>query len=198
MDTRLRDLAVRLGLTAAEAAALALLAGGAVAVCAVLWWTGRPAVTEPLAPPVVTASPTTPTSLLVHVAGAVHQPGVQRLPDGARVADAIAAAGGVTSEAALSALNLARPLSDGEQILVPETATALPAAASGAATGPLDLNLATAEALEGLPGVGPVLAARIVAHRDRIGRFRDVSELQDVPGIGPARFAELEPLVVVR
>ena len=197
-----------LGLTAAEVVALAILLLGAVAATGVLWWTGRP---QPAAAPVVIAATATPTpaptegEVVVHVSGAVATPGVHRLPAGARVADAIAASGGATGEAAVDALNLARVLDDGEQVHVPTAAEAAAAAVapsgggSGAVDGEgiVDLNRATADDLEALPGVGPVLAERILAHREEIGGFTDVGQLLDVSGIGPAVLADLEPRVRV-
>lgn len=144
--------------------------------------------------------------LVVHVAGAVHSPGVVQLRAGDRVADALQAAGGATDDASLASLNLARPLVDGEQVLVPTVAEAAtagpgePAAAAGAQLpdGRLDLNSATAAELEELPGVGPVLAGRIVAHREEHGPFADAAELREVSGIGEATWASLRDLVGVR
>lgn len=148
--------------------------------------------------------------VVVHVAGQVVAPGVVSLPAGARVAEAIEAAGGATDLALLDAVNLARTLVDGEQVRVPgpgETVAPLPTppapgpggegGAAGAERAPLDLNAATIADLDELPGVGPVMAERIVAHREAIGGFAAVTQLLEVSGIGPARFAELEPRVRV-
>lgn len=154
--------------------------------------------------------------LVVHVAGAVQRPGVYRLPPGARVADAVAAAGGAKAQAWLDAINLAAPLADGVQVFVPARGQPAPAAAwppaatagdgarggagvaVGGAAAPLDLNAADARALEALPGIGPSLAARIVEYRARHGPFRRVEDLLAVPGIGPRTLERLRPLVVVR
>lgn len=144
--------------------------------------------------------------LVVHVAGAVHTPGVVQLRAGDRVADALDAAGGPTADASLASLNLARPLVDGEQVLVPTAGEAASAAPGEAAPstgaelpdGRLDLNSATAAELEELPGVGPVLAGRIVAHRDEHGPFADAAQLREVSGIGEATWASLRDLVGVR
>jgi competence protein ComEA len=158
------------------------------------------------------AEPGAPTGsvLVVHVAGAVHRPGVVELRGGDRVADALEAAGGATTDASLSSLNLARPLVDGEQVLVPtvaeeEAAGAVGAEGGGAAAGAselpdgrLDLNAASPAELEELPGVGPVLAARIVAHREEHGPFSDAAQLREVSGIGEATWASLRDLVGVR
>lgn len=134
--------------------------------------------------------------VVVHVVGAVAHPGVVRLALGARVADAIGAAGGSTPDADLSAVNLARVLTDGEQLVVPVTGAVPAVTATDAATGLLDLNSADADALDALPGVGPVLAGRIVDRRDA-RPFTTVDELDEVPGIGPALLEDLRPLVRV-
>ncbi len=121
-----------------------------------------------------------------------------RLPKGARVADAVARAGGLTRRAERSGVNLAAPVSDGEQVLVPErgAAAAAPGAAAAAAAGPVSLSTATAEQLDTLPGIGPVTAQKIVTYRQQHGSFTSVDGLDAIPGIGPARIAELQGLVV--
>lgn len=146
--------------------------------------------------------------VVVDVEGRVRRPGLQHLPPGSRVADAVRAAGGTTAGAILTALNLARLLADGEQVAVPGPGDPAPAAAGtgagagagtpgGSASGPLDLNAATQAGLDALPGVGPVLAERIVAWRAQHGRFTSVDELTEVPGIGPKALERLRPLVRV-
>ncbi|MBB2921377.1 ComEA family DNA-binding protein [Cellulomonas cellasea] len=143
--------------------------------------------------------------VVVHVVGQVARPGIVELPEGSRVTDALTAAGGPSSSADLAGLNLARVLVDGEQVAViaaGEAATAVPAGpgpGGGAASpaGPLDLNTADAAALDELPGIGPVLAGRIVAWREEHGRFRSLDELADVEGIGPALLERLTPMVRV-
>jgi competence protein ComEA len=136
----------------------------------------------------------------VHVAGAVREPGVFRLRAGQRVDDAVRRAGGATGKADLSAVNLAAPLEDGRQILVPVRAdegAAAAAAAPGAAPARVNLNTATAEQLDTLAGVGPATAAKILAHREQHGSFGSVEELADVPGIGERRLAALRDVVTV-
>lgn len=130
--------------------------------------------------------------VVVHVVGAVAEPGLVRLDAGARVADALDAAGGPTAEADLTAVNLARAVVDGEQIHVPVPGEALAPATGGdgaggvgGGTGLVDVNRADAATLETLPGVGPVLAQRIVAWREEYGPFRHVDDLGEVSGIGP-------------
>jgi competence protein ComEA len=137
----------------------------------------------------------------VHVAGRVRHPGLVQLPAGSRVQDAIRAAGGATSGADLDAINLARKLTDGEQVLVPGLGDPVPqpapgAAGPGAPSAPLDLNSATVEQLDTLPGVGEVTAGRIVAYRTA-HPFTAVDELLEVPGIGQRRFDQLKDLVTV-
>ena len=148
--------------------------------------------------------------VVVHVAGAVQQPGVVELARGARVIDAVEAAGGGLAEADLDRLNLAALLVDGERILVqrigdppaPEAASSAGSpvpggAVPGATTGLVNLNTATAAQLEELPGIGPSYAAAIITERDRRGGFRSINELREVRGIGEKRFADLRDLVTV-
>src|SRR5262245_27474610 len=143
---------------------------------------------------------TRPARALVHVVGAVVAPGVVELDAGARVLDALAAAGGATPDADLQQLNLAAPIADGQRVAVPRVGEVLAAPADGGAatpTGPLNLNIATAAELEALPGIGPSLAAAILAEREKVGRFESVDDLKGVRGIGEQRFADLKDLVTV-
>jgi competence protein ComEA len=140
---------------------------------------------------------------VVDVTGAVHRPGVYRLPASARVQTAVSRAGGPTGRADLAAVNLAAKVTDGAQIVVPLRATAAgagtggtPAPAGGAApAGPINLNTATVEQLDTLDGVGPVTAQKILAYRQQHGGFGSVSELDRIPGIGPKRLAALRTKV---
>ena len=137
---------------------------------------------------------------LAAVAGAVNRPGLYRLAAGSRVDDAIKLAGGATAEADLDALNLASKVKDGDKVLVPKRGAGAGGSGSGGAPGQsstVNLNTATADQLDALPGIGPALAQRIVAYREQHGGFRTVDELQKVPGIGPAKFAQLKDLVGV-
>ena len=151
------------------------------------------------------SDPTTsvPTTVLVHVAGAVLEPGVYELNPGARVRDAIVAAGGPTGSADWNAVNLAAVVADATRIYVPVVGEEMPAeVAVGSGTGlasgpvgPVDVNRATPDELDTLPGVGPATATAIVAERERNGPFVDVDDLDRVPGIGPAKIDALRDLV---
>ena len=143
--------------------------------------------------------------VVAHVAGAVVRPGLYRLGGAPRIADAIDAAGGPAPEADLDAVNLAAPVADGERVYQPRRGEPPPplaatgsGGAAGAAAGPLDLNTATVEQLDTLPGIGPATAAAIVAYRQEHGRFASVDELLEVRGIGEAKLADLRSKVRVR
>lgn len=176
-----------------------------------------PRLPSALSPASVAATPSTsatPRKIIVSVVGKVGRPGLVTLSDGARVADALHAAGGVAPGAKITALNLARRLADGEQIYVgipvppgaspvaPVPGSPVPGAAagtaSGAPAGKVDLNTATAEQLDELPGIGEVTAQSILDWRAEHGRFSSVSQLNDVDGIGEVRFGKLKDLVEVR
>jgi competence protein ComEA len=137
--------------------------------------------------------------VFVNVVGAVRRPGLYRLKDGSRVADAVTRAGGPTPKAQIELLNLAARIADGEQIVVPRRGVAGPAAAAASggavATGPVHLNSATLEQLDALPGVGPVTAQKILDYRQQHGAFGSVDELDAIVGIGPARLEQLRGLV---
>jgi competence protein ComEA len=170
---------------------------------------GAAAVTPPVAAAGRAATGTSgPGVVLVHVVGQVRRPGVVTLPAGARVEEALQAAGGATAKADLVRVNLARPVVDGEQIVVPKPGEPITGAAAvggapagvgsaGVATGPVDLNTAGLAELDTLPGVGPVLAQRILDWRAQNGRFSTVDELGEVSGIGEKVLANLRPLVRV-
>jgi competence protein ComEA len=217
------DWRARLGGALADVRPARVVAGVvtvAVTVLAATWLLRAPAPpveallppARPLAAPASSAVPlpttTTASVVVVQAAGAVAQPGVYRLPVGARVADVIAAAGGVTADADPAAVLLAALVVDGERVYVPRVGEVPPAvvaaptpAGSGSAgttpSGPVNLNTATADDLDELPGVGPATAAAIVAHRDAAGAYASVDQLLDVKGIGPAKLEALRPLVTV-
>ena len=176
-----------------------LIAGLALAVVLVLGVRHLADRARPPAPMVaaeisdVRAEPT--PKLVVHVVGAVRRPGLYRLSDRSRIADAVKRAGGPTRHADLSAVNLAAPIADGVQVVVPARthspaapSSAGPAAAPG---GPVHLNTATLEQLDALPGVGPVTAQKILDYREQHGAFSSIDELDAIPGIGPARLEQL-------
>jgi competence protein ComEA len=179
-----------------------LLAVGALAlaVAAFFAWRSQPTPT-PLPPP-RPISPSTASAtakVTVHVVGKIRKPGVYLLPSGARVADAVRAAGGAARGASTGSLNLARRLIDGEQIVVgaPAGSAAPGSPVTDPAAAVLDLNSATTDQLEQLPGVGEVLAARITEFRDRHGGFSSVEQLREVSGIGPRKYEEIKPKVRV-
>jgi competence protein ComEA len=181
-----------------------VLALAGVAVLAALaaalgMWLSRPVLEQPPAlpvsvPPTAAHSAETgrPGPLVISVVGRVARPGLVTVPDGSRVADVLRAAGGALPDADLTQLNLARKVSDGEQIAVgvPQAAPA-----AGQPPGKVDLNTATQTDLETLPGVGPAMAQRILQWRAKNGRFRSVDQLREVDGIGATRFDHLKDLV---
>jgi competence protein ComEA len=158
--------------------------------------------------PRASASPSVAAELVVDVAGKVRHPGLYRLPTGSRVDDAVHAAGGALPGTNLVSLNLAAKVADGQQIVVgvpggagggvPGQPAGSPgAAAGGSPGGAVNLNAATIEQLESLPGVGPVLAQHILDWRTAHGGFTSIGQLQDVSGIGPAKFAAIKDLVAL-
>jgi competence protein ComEA len=162
----------------------------------------RPQAEAGLAPPALPPTETAPgpaAALVVDVVGAVRRPGLYRLEAGARIADAVTRAGGATAKADLAQVNLAAPLADGEQVVVPGRGSGAPGTAAGApgasASGPVHLSTATLEQLDTLPGIGPVTAQKILDYRQEHGAFTSVDELDAVPGIGPARLDQLKDLV---
>lgn len=192
-------------LVAASVATLIVGAGG-------LWLASSPpppteaslpmASTTTIDVPLASSTTTVPAFVLVHVAGAVIRPGVYELWAGARVRDAIDAAGGPSESADWNALNLAAVVVDASRVYVPVVGEALPAApvlgsdgAGAVRSGPIDVNRATAAELDELPGVGPATAAAIVTERERNGPFAGVDDLDRVPGIGPAKLEALRDLV---
>ena len=182
-----------------------LLALAATVAIALLRGSGSPGETVPLGEHSgeveQSAAPFAGRELYVHVFGAARAPGLYRLSDGARVVDAVAAAGGFTDDADHGAVNLARLLSDGEQLYLPGLGEAAPAggapAGAVAGDGRINLNTASAADLDGLPRIGPAMAERIVAWRDTNGRFTSIEDLLAVPGIGEKTLESLRALVTV-
>lgn len=220
-------LRLRCGLEPRTLAALTVVLVAAAVFAAVHFWSVRPQTVrapdpvnerahapapDPMTDPVHTPEPSpgppaTPGPdgrIVVDVSGKVRRPGIYPLPSGARVADALRAAGGVRPGVDITGLNRARVLLDGEQVVVGAPPGALASGATGGAgtgspggpaAGPVSLNSATVEQLDTLPGVGPVLAQHILDYRTQHGGFRSVDELREVNGIGDRRFADLQPLV---
>ena len=184
--------------------ALAIVAAVVVCVAAFFAWRARPHATPvPSAVAAMSAAPmaapsSSPAMVVVAVNGRVHKPGLVRLASGSRVADAIDAAGGVLPDTDLTALNLARKVVDGELIVV--GAPAPPAGGGPAAGAPgaqINLNTATLTELQTLPGIGQVLAQRILDYRTAHGQFQSVNELRQIDGIGAATFEKLKDKVTV-
>lgn len=172
---------------------LAVVGGvAAVVVFFIAWHSGPRQDPVPVVSASTLISSPDPAELVVAVSGQVVRPGLVRLPPGSRVADAIQAAGGPLPGVDLSTVNLARKLNDGELIAV-----GVPAAGDPASPAKVNLNTAALAELDTLPGVGPVLAQRIIDHRTRRGPFRSVDDLRQVDGIGAETFARLKDLVVV-
>jgi competence protein ComEA len=180
------------------------VAAGAGVVPSTLPPPTAPATTAPVA--------SVPQPIVVHVAGAVNQPGVFTLPPGSRANAAVEAAGGPAPDGELDGLNLATPLTDGQRVYVPAVGEVDPVAVEEVAVapppgdesvaghglpGPIDLNRATADELEQLPGVGPATAAAIIDDRERNGPYATVDDLDRVPGIGPAKLEGIRDLVTV-
>jgi competence protein ComEA len=165
--------------------------------------TATPAAPLPPPPGPGTGAAGPSARVVVDVVGEVRRPGLYRLADGSRIADAVTRAGGATRKAELAQVNLAAPLADGEQVVVPargSAAAGAPAAAGGgdaaAPSAPIQLSTATLEQLDSLPGVGPATAQKILDYRTKHGAFSSVDELDAVPGIGPKRLEQLRELVV--
>ena len=169
---------------AAAALVLLVVAGRTLA--------GAGTATSPPAVALVPERAAAAPKLVIHVAGAVRQPGLYRLAEGKRVADAVARAGGATAPADTAAINLAAPLADGMQVVVPSRITG---AAGTAAAGRVSLSSASVAELDALPGIGPVTAQKIVDHRLAHGGFRSVDDLDAIAGIGPVRVEQLRELV---
>lgn len=156
-----------------------------VAIGAGAWYGSRDAIPAVVDATAGVSYPTVPETIVVHVSGAVHRPGLVSVPSSARIADVIEAAGGAGSGADLGGLNLAAPVRDGEQVVVPRQGEATPI--GGDTSRGINLNRSTAAELEELPGVGPVLAGRIVDFREANGPFTAIEDLLDVGGIGEAK-----------
>lgn len=164
-----------------------------------------PAVERVAATPAAQTSPSPSGRVVVHVSGQVTTPGVYELPEGSRVQDALEAAGGPLAEADPDALNLAAVLADGQKVTIPKPGEAVALADDGTGTAQgavvpgarVNLNLATQAQLEELPGVGPVLAQRIITHRQTKGRFTSPRQLLEVSGFGPKKYESVKDQITV-
>jgi competence protein ComEA len=219
-DTRARDGGRRWRIDPGRRAAVAMVAVVALTASMVGWRVladrpraealGNPATVSVSAPATPAASSRSATAaagsassgqIVVDVVGKVHHPGIVRLPSGARVNDAVRAAGGAVARTNLTTLNLARVCVDGEQIVVGQAGSIAAPVATGTGTSAagalVNLNTATSEQLDALPGVGPVMAQRILDWRTAHGGFSSIDQLKQVSGIGDAKYADLTPLVTV-
>jgi len=181
----------RLLLAAAGSLALILLLGRFVLGAG----TTRTAAPLPLPPAAGAGVTGLPSSrVVVDVVGAVRRPGLYRLAHGSRIADALTRAGGATAKADLAQVNLAAPLADGEQVVVPRRGAGVAGGVAGSVAGaaaPVQLSTATLEQLDSLPGIGPVTAQKILDYRQKHGAFSSLEELDAIPGIGPSRIEQL-------
>lgn len=181
------------------------IAVGLLVTGGVLWVLSPPRGSAILLPP-----PPSPSPVVVHVSGAVENPGVYTLPAGSRVQDAIQAAGGGTSEGEIQALNLAAPLQDGDRLYVPSkiapqqgsdlnktTDNGSDEPVSTQAGSLININSASREQLESLPGIGPTLAQRIIEYRLAYGPFPTIESVQEVNGIGPVKYEQIKALITV-
>ena len=176
-----------------------LIAAAIVVIALATAWMNRPSsavtvVAETPAGPLEATATSAPDTLLVHVAGAVIAPGVVEVPANSRVIDAIDKAGGISEDAVLDGVNLARVVFDGEQIVVPRLGDE--GAGGGGQDAPISISLADSATLQTLPRIGPATAERIIAWRETHGPFRSVEDLLAISGIGPATLEGLRPLIV--
>jgi competence protein ComEA len=174
----------------------AIVLGGGI-----VYWGTR----QPLGTPILLQEVPSPAPIVVHISGAVRQPGVYSLPYGSRLQDGLLAAGGLSENANPDALNLAAPLEDGQRVVV-ATARPTPAPTEEATrlvnpptqnVFPIDINYADSETLQQLPDIGPIFAERIIAYREANGLFGSIEEIQNVPGIGPKTYENIKDLICV-
>ena len=185
-----------LGFSREQERAILILFGGFLIVGALLVSMNIGGKAEALPAIKVPEAPTIAPVVVVDVAGKVKKPGVYKLPSGSRAVDAVTAAGGAKPGVDLSDINLAHVLTDGEQILVgaPKISTYSRSKSSKKikVNGPININTANLAQLDALPGVGPVIAARIISYREKNGPFKTIEELRKVPGMGASKFAQLQ------
>ncbi|WP_051393274.1 helix-hairpin-helix domain-containing protein [Glycomyces arizonensis] len=206
LNDRVERLQARLGLSHANrwvlTAVAVVVAAVGLFVTVLAWPESEPAATA-AAEPAASAAAAAPETIVVSVAGAVNEPGIVELETGSRVADAIEAAGGLADGADPGFLNLARVVSDGDLVAVPDTAAgqgpagAAPAGGGAAPGGLVNVNVAGEEALTSLTGIGPVLAERIIDYRQANGSFQSIDELSEVQGVGPKMLDQIRDQVTL-
>jgi len=201
-DAKLKSfLDVASSLTKLQKAVIVLLIVTLCAGAALAYVRSRPRAVEVNGGAVSASGEDRQKLLTIHVAGAVLRPGLYKLDEGTRVADALQRAGGAAPDALLDDLNLASRLTDGQKVLVPRAVAAAPAAgapaAAAAGSGLINLNTASVEQIDSLPGVGPALAGRIVDYRKKNGPFSSVDDLDNIEGIGPKKLENFKDLVTI-
>ncbi len=191
--------------TPSQLVGLLLLVSFTLLASVIFYWRAKPKPLVEVTAEENTASKTeqeaessSTTLVVVHVCGAVKRPGVYNLPPGSRVYEAVEKAGGAKPQAQLDGVNLARLLADGEQVYIPRRGESLSAPLTSNQTSLIDLNRATAEELESLPGIGEALAERILKYREENGSFQSIQELREVKGIGEGKFEEIKDKVCVK
>jgi competence protein ComEA len=203
--SKLRERFDRLAFSKEQERALIILFAGFLIIGGLFVFLNSGGKAQALPAVAVPELPTIAPVVVIDVAGKVNKPGVYKLPSGSRAVDALTAAGGAKKGVDLSDINLAHVLSDGEQIVVgaPKVVTSSRGKGSSKSSGkvklsgPLNINTATAAQLDALPGIGPVMAARIITYREKNGLFKDISELRKVSGMGASKFAQLQNLIKI-
>lgn len=200
----LRERYFELGISKEQQRGALIIFGGFLAVGALFFALSQGGESKASAVPVISLpkTPTAPAVIVIDVAGKVLKPGVYKLDQGARAIDALTAAGGAKSGVDLSDINLAHILSDGEQIIVgaPKvfaTTSRSSKTKAKSVSGPININSATSAQLDSLPGVGPVMANRIISYRQKNGLFKSIDELRKVPGMGASKFAEIQSQIKI-
>jgi len=200
----MRDRYFELGFSKEQQKGALIIFGGFLAVGALFFALSQGGESKAASVPVISlpSKAPAPAVIVIDVAGKVMKPGVYKLDLGARAIDALTAAGGAKSGVDLSDINLAHVLSDGEQIIVGAPRVVVSSSKSSktkakVASGPININTATAAQLDSLPGIGPVMANRIISYRQKNGLFKTLDELRKVPGMGAAKYAEIQSQIKI-
>ena len=201
---KVQDRYFEIGFSKEQQKAILIVFAGFLAVGGIFFALSQGGQTQAAPIPIITLpkEPVLAPIVVVDVAGKVTKPGVYKLPAGSRAIDALTAAGGAKPGVDLSDINLAHTLSDGEQLIVGTPRVVLSSGKSAKtktkiASGPININTATLAQLDSLPGIGPVMANRIIAFRQKSGLFKTLDELRKVPGMGASKFAEIQSLIMI-